>query len=206
MNRNERFVITINRQFGTGGHEIGRVLAETLGVKLIDRQVLQKVARQFNLTEDEAERLEQRRPSWWEDFTKLYRNFVRVNEPMDEGGQVTSRQLFYAQAKAMEEIAGQESCVIIGRCGFHIFREHPNALRIFLHSAKHTRVTRIMDRYHVDAEKARMMIEDNDYLREIYTKTYTGCGWYDVRNYDLTLDVGGFGVNGAVETLLSFIG
>lgn len=94
MNRNERFVITINRQFGTGGHEIGRVLAETLGVKLIDRQVLQKVARQFNLTEDEAERLEQRRPSWWEDFTKLYRNFVRVNEPMDEGGQVTSRQLF----------------------------------------------------------------------------------------------------------------
>lgn len=206
MNRNERFVITINRQFGTGGHEIGRVLAETLGVKLIDRQVLQKVARQFNLTEDEAERLEQRRPSWWEDFTKLYRNFVRVNEPMDEGGQVTSRQLFYAQTKAMEEIAGQESCVIIGRCGFHIFREHPNALRIFLHSAKHTRVTRIMDRYHVDAEKARMMIEDNDYLREIYTKTYTGCGWYDVRNYDLTLDVGGYGVNGTVETLLSFIG
>lgn len=63
-----------------------------------------------------------------------------------------------------------------------------------------------MDRYHVDAEKARMMIEDNDYLREIYTKTYTGCGWYDVRNYDLTLDVGGYGVNGTVETLLSFIG
>lgn len=206
MNRNERFVITINRQFGTGGHEIGRVLAETLGVKLIDRQVLQKVARQFNLTEDEAGRLEHRRPSWWEDFTKLYRNFVRVGESMDEGGQVTSRQLFYAQAKAMEEIAGQESCVIIGRCGFHIFRDHPNALRIFLHSSSHNRVLRIMDRYHIDATKARMMMEDNDYLREVYTKTYTGCSWYDVRNYDLSLDVGAYGVNGTVETLLSFIG
>ena len=65
MDRNENFVITINRQFGTGGHAIGAALAERLGVKLIDKQILKAVAEKFNLTEREAEDLEARRPSWW---------------------------------------------------------------------------------------------------------------------------------------------
>ena len=71
MDKSERFVITVNRQFGTGGHEIGAELARRLGVKLIDKQILQAVARKFNLTESEAAELEVRRPSWWEDFSRF---------------------------------------------------------------------------------------------------------------------------------------
>ncbi|MGI6233232.1 MAG: AAA family ATPase [Prevotella sp.] len=206
MNRNEKFVITINRQFGTGGHEIGAALAKKLGVKLIDRQILQSVAKQFNLTEDEALRLESRKPSWWEDFSKFYQNFISVDKSAKDERSITSRQLYYAQAKAMRGIAECESCVIIGRCGFHIFRDHPNALRIFLHSPLEKRLARIEERYGVDEERARMMIEDNDYVREVYTKSFTGTDWYDARNYDLTLDVGNYGVNGAVDFLLHFVG
>ncbi len=206
MNLKEHFVITINRQFGTGGHEIGMELAHRLDVKLIDKQILRAVAEKFNLTEREAEELEQRRPSWWEDFSKFYQNFISVNEYAVNPRDITSRQLYYAQAKAMRDIAEEESCVVIGRSGFHVFRQHPNSLKIFLHSPLDIRIRRIMDRYHVDEVKARIMIEDNDYTREIYTKTYTGCDWYDVRNYDLSLDVSGFGVNGAVEFLMNYIG
>ncbi len=206
MNLKEHFVITINRQFGTGGHEIGMELAHRLDVKLIDKQILRAVAEKFNLTEREAEELEQRRPSWWEDFSKFYQNFISVNEYAVNPRDITSRQLYYAQAKAMRDIAEEESCVVIGRSGFHVFRQHPNSLKIFLHSPLDIRIRRIMDRYHVDDVKARIMIEDNDYTREIYTKTYTGCDWYDVRNYDLSLDVSGFGVNGAVEFLMNYIG
>lgn len=206
MNLKEHFVITINRQFGTGGHEIGMELAHRLDVKLIDKQVLRAVAEKFNLTEREAEELEQRRPSWWEDFAKFYQNFININEYVVNPGDITSRQLYYAQARAMSEIAEEESCVVIGRCGFHVFRDHPNSLKIFLHSPLDIRIRRIMDRYHVDEVKARIMIEDNDYTREIYTKTYTGCDWYDVRNYDLSLDVSAFGVNGAVAFLMNYIG
>ena len=206
MNLNEHFVITINRQFGRGGHEIGMELAHRLDVKLIDKQILRAVAEKFNLTEREAEELEQRRPSWWEDFSKFYQNFISVNEYAVNPRDITSRQLHYAQAKAMRDIAEEESCVVIGRSGFYVFKHHPNSLKIFLHSPLDIRIRRIMDRYHVDEVKARIMIEDNDYTREIYTKTYTGCDWYDVRNYDLSLDVSGFGVNGAVEFLMNYIG
>ena len=205
MDRNENFVITINRQFGTGGHAIGAALAERLGVKLIDKQVLKAVAEKFNLTEREAEDLEARRPSWWEDFSHFYQSFVVMNKYQAIGRDITSRQLFYAQAEAMKRIAHEESCVVIGRCGFNVFSEHPNRLSIFLHSPIRRRVIRIMDRYHVDEEKARLMIEDNDYTREIYTKIFTGKDRYDTRNYDLALDVTKFGINGAVDFLLKFI-
>ena len=205
MDKSERFVITVNRQFGTGGHEIGAELARRLGVKLIDKQILQAVARKFNLTESEAAQLEVRRPSWWEDFSRFYQAFVDVHPYRVVEREVTSRQFFYAQAAAMRQIADEESCVVVGRCGFDVFKSHPNKLRIFLHSNLDRRIDRVMERDGVDEEKARILIEDNDYTRELYTKTFTGRDWYDCRNYDIALDVSKFGVNGAVDFLMRFI-
>ena len=80
MDINEKFVITINRQFGTGGHEIGEAIAKRLGVKLIDKQILQSVAEKFNMTEDELKSVEDRRPSWWEDFAMFYKSFMTMND------------------------------------------------------------------------------------------------------------------------------
>ena len=205
MNRNEKYVITINRQFGTGGHEIASVLAARLGVKLIDKQILQAVAEKFNLTEHEVDSLERRRPSWWSDFSLFYQNFMSMNEYSVKSLDVTSRQLFYAQAAAMRQIADEESCVIVGRCAFDVFSKHPNKWSLFLHSSLEKRVGRIMERYKVNEEKARILIEDNDYTRELYTKTFTGKNRYDARNYDIALDVGKFGVNGAVDFLMKLI-
>lgn len=205
MNRKEKFVITINRQFGTGGHEIGQELADRLGVKLIDKQLLQAVADKFHLTEKEAQRLERRRPSWWDDFSQFYQGFMSMHEYKVNPREITSRQLFYAQADAMKRIAGQESCVVVGRCGFDVFRKHPNKLSLFIHSSLDRRIARIEDRYKVDEDKARVLIEDNDYTRELYTKTFTGKDWYDARNYDLTLDVTRMGVYGAIDFLLRFV-
>ena len=142
MDKSERFVITVNRQFGTGGHEIGAELARRLGVKLIDKQILQAVARKFNLTESEAAQLEVRRPSWWEDFSRFYQAFVDVHPYRVVEREVTSRQFFYAQAAAMRQIADEESCVVVGRCGFDVFKSHPNKLRIFLHSNLDRRIDR----------------------------------------------------------------
>lgn len=205
MNRKERFVITINRQFGTGGHEIGQELADRLGVKLIDKQLLLAVADKFHLTEKEAQRLERRRPSWWDDFSQFYQGFMSMHEYQVNPREITSRQLFYAQAEAMKRIVEQESCVVIGRCGFDVFRDHPNKLSLFIHSSLNRRIARIEDRYQVDEQKARVLIEDNDYTRELYTKTFTGKDWYDARNYDLTLDVTRMGVYGAIDFLLRFV-
>jgi cytidylate kinase len=117
----------------------------------------------------------------------------------------TSHELFKAQAEAIRKIADEESCVIIGRCGFDIFRDHPNALKIFVHSPLDCRKRRIAVKYDLNEQDAAAMIVDNDYSRELYTKTFTGSEWQDARNYDICLDVRKFGVNGAVDFLMKAI-
>lgn len=206
MNRNEKFVVTLNREFGSGGHAIGEELAHRLGVKLIDKQILNEVSRKFNITPQEAERIEEQRPSWLDDFTQFYQNFMSMNEYAVEARDITSRQLFTAQAIAMKNIAAQESCVVIGRCGFDVFKGHTNCLKLFIHAPMDVRIKRISEKYGVDEKKAKELIQDNDYTRQLYTRTFTRKEWYDVRNYDLTLDVADFGIKGAVDFLMQLIG
>lgn len=205
MNKEEKFVITISRQFGTGGHEIGAELANRLGVKLLDKQILNEVARRTTAVEDAMEKIEARNPLWRDDFTDFYRNYMAGAEYNGTEQDQTSHDLFKAQADAIRLIASRESCVIVGRCGFDIFRNHPNALKIFIHSSVDVRKRRIAEKYGLDEQDAAAMIVDNDYSRELYTKTFTGTDWTDARNYDISIDVRKFGVNGAVDFLMACI-
>ena len=205
MNKQERFVITISRQFGTGGHEIGAELARRLGVKLLDKQIINEVASKFCVVEDAVEKIESRNPLWRDDFTQFYRSYMAGMEYDGQEQDQTSHKLFDAQAESIRQIASQESCVIVGRCGFHIFRNHPNALKIFVHADDHCRKRRIAEKFGLDEADAAAMIVDNDYSRELYTKTFTGSDWTDARNYDMTLNVRRFGVNGAVDFILQSI-
>jgi len=205
MNKEEKFVITISRQFGTGGHEIGVEIARRLGVKLLDRQILNEVARRYGVVEEAVEKLEASNLLWRDDFTQFYRSYMADAEYNGQEYDRTSRQLFEAQAKAIRQIAEDESCVIIGRCGFHIFRQHPNCMKIFVHADDQCRKRRIAEKYGISEQDAAAMIVDNDYSRELYTKTFTGSEWQDARNYDITLNVRKFGVNGAVDFLMQSI-
>ncbi len=205
MNREEKFVITISRQFGTGGHEIGVEIARRLGIKLIDRQILNEVARKFGVVEEAIEKIQARNPLWRDDFTQFYRSYMAGAEYNGQEHDKTSRKLFDAQAEVIRQIASEESCVIIGRCGFHIFRNHPNCMKIFIHADDYCRRHRIAAKYDISEQDAAAMIVDNDYSRELYTKNFTGSDWQDARNYDITLNVRKFGVNGAVDYLLQSI-
>ena len=205
MNKEDRFIITIARQFGTGGHEIGAELARRLGVKLLDKQILNAVASRTGAVEEAMERIEARNPLWRDDFTSFYQQYMSSAEYNGQEQDKTSHALFRAQAQAIREIASKESCVLIGRCGFDIFADHPNALKIFIHSDIETRARRIAERYDISEQDARVMVVDTDYSRELYTKKFTGREWKDATNYDISLDVRRFGVNGAVDFLMKCI-
>lgn len=198
-------MITISRQFGTGGHEIGAELARRLGVKLLDKQILNEVAARISAVEEAVEKIEARNPLWRDDFTNFYRSYMASAEYNGQEQDQTSHALFRAQAEAIRRIASEESCVIVGRCGFDIFAEHPNALKIFVHSSLDCRKRRIAVKYDISEHDAAAMIVDNDYSRELYTKTFTGRDWTDATNYDISLDVRKFGVNGAVDFLMNCI-
>ena len=205
MNREEKFVITISRQFGTGGHEIGAELARRLQVKLLDKQILNEVAKRNRVVEEAMEKIEARNPLWRDDFTNFYQTYMSKAEYDGTEHDQTSHELFDAQAETIRKIAAKESCVIVGRCGFHIFAEHPNALKIFIQSSEDCRKRRIAEKYGLDMRDAAAMVVDNDYSRELYTKTFTGKDWTDARNYDISIDVRKFGINGAVDFLMNCI-
>lgn len=205
MNKEEQFIITISRQFGTGGHEIGAELARRLGVKLLDKQILNEVAKRIRVVEEAVEKITSRNPLWRDDFTDFYRTYMSKAEYDGLEHDQTSHELFEAQAEAIRQIVAEESCVLIGRCGFHIFENHPNALKIFIHSTEDCRKRRIAKKYDLSLQDAAAMVVDNDYSRELYTKTFTGKDWTDARNYDVCIDVRKFGVNGAVDFLMKCI-
>ena len=180
-------------------------LARRLGVKLLDKQILNAVASRMNAVEEAVEKIELRNPLWRDDFTNFYRTYMAHAEYNGQEKDQTSHALFRAQAEAIRQIAKEESCVIIGRCGFDIFADEPNALKIFIHSSLDCRKRRIAEKYDISEQDAAAMIVDNDFSRELYTKTFTGRDWTDACNYDISLDVRKFGVNGAVDFLMHCI-
>jgi cytidylate kinase len=174
-------------------------------VKLLDKQILNEVARRFCVVEEAVEKIEARNPLWRDDFTQFYRSYMAGAEYNGLEHDETSMNLFNAQAEAIRKIASEESCVIVGRCGFYIFRDHPNCLKIFIHADDSCRKRRIASKYDIAERDAAAMLVDNDFSRELYTKTFTGMDWQNACNYDVTLNVRKFGVNGAVDFLMQSI-
>lgn len=204
MEAKNKFVITINRQFGTGGHAIGKRLAERLGVRFVDKEILSSAAKLLEVDKHVAEALAAKKPSWWDDFvnfcSKTTNNFSIENQY--DQTEPSTRQLFQAQGKIIKQIADMESCVIIGRCAFDVLKDQPNALKIFLHSSIDNRLARITDKGTISKEDAYKEIQRLDKLRESYTKAYTGKYWWDARNYDICLDMNKIGIDEATDKII----
>lgn len=187
-----KFIITINREFGSGGREIALKLSELLNVKVYDKNFLATIREKFNLTEEEAEKIKSERPNWWTEFCRFYKQFGLADISHYEKPDVSSMQLYLAEARALRDLAEQESCIIVGRTGFHVFKDHPNTIKIMLIADMDHRVKRIMDKYGFDEKKARELIDDTDKARENYTQTFAGASRYDARNYDFVINVSPF--------------
>ena len=192
---NPKFVIAINREFGSGGREIACKLGELLGINVYDKAILDALTSKFNLTIEELQRIKATKTNWWNDFCRFYQQFGaagRGGYTAQEDREVTSQQIYLAETQILQELATQESCVIIGRSGFHIFRDHPCALKIFITADKKFRVKRVMEKYALDEEAASKRIDKIDDARENYTKTVTHVSRYDARNYDFVFNVSQF--------------
>ena len=187
-----KFVIAINREFGSGGREIAYKLGELLGVNVYDKAILDTLTTKFNLTVEEMQNIKATKPNWWNDFCRFYQQFGAAGAggyTPQEDREVTSQQIYLAEAQILRELADQESCVIIGRTGFHIFRNHPYAMRIFFIADRKARVKRVMEKYALDEDAANMRIDKIDEARDTYTKTIAGVSRYDARNYDFVFNI-----------------
>ena len=206
MNKNEKFVITINREAGSGGRTVGRKLAEKLGVKYCDKAIVEGLTKKFGLSIERIEEIKAQKKSWWKDINNYYNTLVNsASLPMDVQVKLDNNSIFETEKHILQELAAQSSCVVAGRTGFMVFRQWPNHLNIFIQASMEYRVKRIMNKENVSDEKARNIIAKLDADRETYIKKYEDTSRYDTRNYQLVISMDDLSEDDAVEVIMDYI-
>ena len=176
------FVFTISREYGSGGHEIGKSLAKKLGVPFYDKELINMTAQKGGFTPDYIKHNEQRIATSLLD--ELFaQNYAYVNDHLPP-----TDVLFLIQSKIIRDIANKESCVIVGRCANFVLKDNPKCFNIFIHADDDSRQSKIMKRHGVDQSHAVREIERSDRDREKYCLEYTGKSWKEATNYHLTID------------------
>ncbi len=209
MNINDKFVITISREVGSGGRTIGRKLAEKLGVRFCDKNLINALVEKFKLSSGDIEMVKGQKKNWLADLLEKYTPVPHAGAIGSTGVEfstaVTNEDLFKAESEILRGLAEASSCVIAGRSGFFILKDHPNKLDIFIQSSFSNRVSRVMERQGKNAEEAEKIIRRVDEMRENYVQRYTSTSRYDSRNYDLVLNVDGLSSDEAVDIILAYI-
>ena len=211
MNKNEKFVITINRELGSGGRTVGRILAEKLGVPYYDKALTKPLEEKFDMTLDQIEQLKGSNRSWWENIKRvliLGEGAANSSEYYDEEKKelVTSEAVLKAEKEILQSIANEESCVIAGRSAFFVTSSLQNRLNILIQASMEHRVARVMAKQGLSVKEAKKVIKEVDETREEYMKNNAHTSRYDTRNYDLVIKMDGKTEEEAVNVILAFIG
>lgn len=203
MNPNNKFVITINRELGSGGRTVGRKLAEKLGVEYYDKALIKALQDRYGISVEQIEKIKGQEQGWWAEF-KRKMTFSEEEYSLNQMG-IESESVFRAEIEFLKGLAKEESCVIAGRSGFYIFRDHPNHLSIFIQASMPCRMARVAREQNMSKEEARMTIEKIDQMRENYIKEQTGLSRYDTRNYQLVLSMDELTEDAAVDVIMEYI-
>ena len=211
MKLNERFVITINRELGSGGRSIGEKLAQRLNVPFYDKALIQGLKEKYELTTEEIERLKGQKHNWWADFKRSLKIMPSYAAPQIISSKdaipdfLITDDIFQTETEILKGIADDESCVIAGRSGFFVFRDHPNHLSILIQANLEYRISRLVEKRGISREEAQSIIKEVDTGRENYVKKYTGTSRYDTRNYDIVLNADEHTEEEIVELILQYI-
>ncbi len=203
MNLNNKFVITINRELGSGGRTVGRKLAEKLGVEYYDKAVIKALQERYNLSAEDIEEIKGRKQSWLAEFVRRM-TLSDSGYDLNQTG-IETEDVFRAETNILKALAKDSSCVIAGRTAFYMYRDHPNHLNIFIQASMLSRMARVAREQNMSKEQARLVIEKVDQMRENYVKEFTGTSRYDARNYQLVLNMDELSEDTAVDIILAYI-
>lgn len=185
-------IITIGREFGSGGRTMGKALADKLGIPCYDSEIIEKVAEQSGFdTEYIDKKSENARGT---KMSGLFRsNYYYKSSDEDI--------IWSIQSRVIREIAEQESCVIVGRCADYVLRDRDDVLKVFVCADMESRKERIVELYGENDEPAEKRIKDKEKRRASYYQLYTDMKWGDARNYDICLNSGALGIDKCVDIL-----
>lgn len=197
-------VITIGRQFGSGGHEIGRKLAEYFGIKCYDKELLTRAAKESGFCEEMIKTHDERPTNSFlynlvmDTYSFGYNSSSYVDMPI-------SHKVFLAQFDTIKNIANEGPCVIVGRCADYALAELKNSLHLFIYAEEDKKVARIMEKLEVTENKARDMMVKKDKQRQSYYNYYSSKKWGRADSYDLCINSGILGIDGTVKLIVQYI-
>ena len=197
-------VYTIGREFGSGGKEVGEKLAQRLGIKLYDKELLQHAAKESGFCEEIFENHDEKPTNSF--LYSLVMDTYSMNGYSSAPflDMPLNHKVFLAQFDSIKKIAAKESCVIVGRCADYALAENPDCINVFIHADMEKRVKLVSKRGNITENKAKDLIVKQDKQRASYYNYYTSKKWGDSQSYHLTLDSGEVGIDGCVEMILKF--
>ena len=184
-------VITISREFGSGGRTVGKKVAQALGLPCYDRELLQKIAQESGFNENYVKDAGEYDPGGFLATAFSHRGFAPTNEDY----------LWEVQYRVITELAEQGPCVIVGRCADYILRGKADCLRVFIHADLDFRARRIVEVYGEREASPEQRIRDKDKRRAAYHRFYTDMKWGHAQNYDITLNSGTLGIDRCAEII-----
>lgn len=197
-------IITIGRQYGSAGREIGQLVAKQLGIKCYDKELLKKAASASGLCEELFENHDEKPTNSFlyslvmDSYSLGYNSSAFVDMPLNH-------KVFLAQFDTIKKIADQESCVIVGRCADYALADYKNCLSVFIHAKLEDRIRRIAAKYELSDAKAKELILKTDKGRASYYNYFTSKKWGDVTSYQLSLDSSVVGVEGAAKIIKEYL-
>lgn len=197
-------IITIGREFGSSGREIGEKLAETLGINFYDKELIALASKESGLCPEVFEKQDEKPVNSF--FYSLVMDTHGMGQPLSGYMDVPLNQkVFLAQFDTIQKLAKQESCVIVGRCADYALASFPNVTSVFICGNMEDKVNRVAEAFHMAKDKAMDLIAKTDKKRANYYNYYSNKKWGSAGSYDLCLNSTLTGVDGAVHIILEFL-
>lgn len=195
----KRVIITISREYGSGGREIGRKLAEQLGIPYYDNELISLAAKESGFDSDLFEEADQRKTTDFFYSMAAFGNTAGVyNIPLND-------QVFVIQSDVIRSVAKKGSCVIVGRCADYVLSDDPDCVNIFINADLDAKLKRAVEVYKLPADKAESLLTKTDKRRASYYAYYSNKKWGRADNYHLCINSGSVGIDASVEIIKSYI-
>ena len=197
-------VITIGRQFGSAGREIGEKVAANLGIKCYDKELLSRAAKESGFCEEMIQNHDERPTNSFlynlvmDTYSFGYNASSFVDMPI-------SHKVFLAQFDTIKKIADEGPCVIVGRCADYALADYPNAIHLFIYGNDDIKTKRIMEKYELSENKAYEMMVKKDKQRQSYYNYYSSKKWGRADSYDLCINSSILGVEGTIKLIIDYI-
>lgn len=195
----KKVIITISRQYGSGGRKVGEMLAERLGIPFYDKELITLAAKESGYAEELFEKADSQATSSLLYSLSLYSSTVGLYDmPLND-------KLFIVQSETIRKVAAEGSCIIVGRCADYVLRDNPDAVNIYIHADMNSKMKRAVDDYGQPEDGVVDFIAKTDKRRSTYYNYYTGLKWGRAENYHLTIRTDWVGLDAAVETIMAFV-